>query len=39
MKGKGSAWADGPKRFADEPSIDKIGPSAIHYTPNYNQCS
>ena len=36
---RGTAWSKGAARFAPEPPIERIGPSAVHYTPNYSQCS
>ena len=33
------AWTKGGPRFAKEPDLDKITPSAVHYTPNFAQCS
>lgn len=33
------AWTKGAARFAKDPEADKVTPSAVHYTPNYTQCS
>ena len=35
----GGAWTKGAPRFAKEPPLEKLTPSAVHYTPNYNGLS
>ena len=37
--GATGAWTKGPDRFAKEIPVDKLTPSAVHYTPNYSQVS
>lgn len=38
-RAKGGVWTKGAARFATGPTDDNIGPSAVHYFPNYSQCS
>jgi hypothetical protein len=35
----GTAWTKGAARFSTDTPADKVTPSAVHYTPNYSQCS